>query len=369
MWTAFRKAIFWIHLSLGLVAALVLGVMCVTGALLTYERQTIYWYDRNGLHSTPPAPGARPLTVEALIHKVREDRGVAPETVTFFVYPAAPVQVRLKKIGSPYVDAYTGVVIGNESRGIRKIFAAIVGWHTALGFAGAGGKQGHEVVAAVNLIFVFLALLGVFLWIPRQWTWRHLRAILFFRTGLPGHARDFNWHNVIGVWSLVPLLIIAWTGVAMSYRWARDATIRAMGPQTQEWRGAQPVPAPGTMTLDDLLQRAKSKEPGWKSITLKVPPNDTAPVDFAIDRSGYNGIGQSSGLQLDRAGNVVVFTRAGSGPMPAQTFIRFGHTGEAWGGAGQTIAGLASLGAAVLAWTGVALSLRRFSAWRRRRAH
>jgi uncharacterized iron-regulated membrane protein len=28
-----------------------------------------------------------------------------------------------------------------------------------------------------------------------------MRNVLWFRRGLPGKARDFNWHNVIGFWS------------------------------------------------------------------------------------------------------------------------------------------------------------------------
>jgi uncharacterized iron-regulated membrane protein len=47
--------------------------------------------------------------------------------------------------------------------------------------------------------------------------------------------------------------------------------------------------------------------------------------------------------------------------------MRFGHTGEYWGLAGQTIAGIVSLGAAVLMWTGLALAWRRFRTWLRRR--
>ena len=42
---------------------------------------------------------------------------------------------------------------------------------------------------------------------------------------------------------------------------------------------------------------------------------------------------------------------------------RWLHTGEAGGLAGQTLAGLASLAATVLVYTGIALSLRRFAAW------
>jgi uncharacterized iron-regulated membrane protein len=51
-----------------------------------------------------------------------------------------------------------------------------------------------------------------------------------------------------------------------------------------------------------------------------------------------------------------------------RTILRFAHTGEVLGIAGQTIAGLVSFGVLVLAWTGLTLSLRRLSAWRERRA-
>ena len=46
MWLAIRKIIFWTHLTAGLVAAIVVGVMCVTGVLLTYERQMVVWAGR-----------------------------------------------------------------------------------------------------------------------------------------------------------------------------------------------------------------------------------------------------------------------------------------------------------------------------------
>ncbi|MBP6703938.1 MAG: PepSY domain-containing protein, partial [Vicinamibacteria bacterium] len=49
-----------------------------------------------------------------------------------------------------------------------------------------------------------------------------------------------------------------------------------------------------------------------------------------------------------------------------RSWARWVHTGEAFGVAGQTIAGLASAIAVILAWTGVALSWRRFRAFRAR---
>ena len=51
----------------------------------------------------------------------------------------------------------------------------------------------------------------------------------------------------------------------------------------------------------------------------------------------------------------------------ARVWMRFLHTGEALGAGGQLVAGIASLGAAVLVWTGLALALRRLArSWRPR---
>ncbi len=51
-----------------------------------------------------------------------------------------------------------------------------------------------------------------------------------------------------------------------------------------------------------------------------------------------------------------------------RSFLRFTHTGEVGGFIGQTIAGIVSLGAIFLVWTGFALSWRRLRAWQGRRA-
>jgi hypothetical protein len=100
---------------------------------------------------------------------------------------------------------------------------------------------------------------------------------------------------------------------------------------------------------------------------IEIPDTATDPVDFTIDTSGYGAVGKSADLQLDRAGAVVRSKAAGSEGVNAKNFIRYGHTGELWGAAGQTIMGTASLGGAFLVWTGISLSLRRYLAWRSRK--
>jgi uncharacterized iron-regulated membrane protein len=125
-------------------------------------------------------------------------------------------------------------------------------------------------------------------------------------------------------------------------------------------------------SLDHLLARAKEQCAEWKANTIFVPRQESDAVHFTIDMSGYDGFGKVAVLALDRTGKVFSYTPAGytpsgSGAITPSAFIRFGHTGEAWGVAGQTVAGLSSFGGVMLVWTGIALSLRRLRSWRARR--
>jgi uncharacterized iron-regulated membrane protein len=359
-----KKVLFWTHLAGGLTVALPILVMCVTGILMMYEAEIQAGMDRWGVKSHPPAAGAQALSIETLILKTRQAVGVNPSLITVFAGSTQPVEVRLnrRRPGSLYLDVYNGAVIGEPSRKMRQFFSSVKAWHAALGVRGAHARQFRAFVMAANMAGLFVAISGIWLWLPRR-LWR-LCSIIFPRWSLTGRARDFNWHNSIGIWSAIPILVIAWTGVAMSYGWANRLTSRIIGtPSTErreEWTASTARTAESrTISLDALFLRAKQQSAQWKAITMEVPHRDSDHVDFAIDMSGYNGIGKSSALRLDRAGNVVFFAPAGSDGLAASSFIRNGHTGEAWGVAGQTIAGAASLGRAVVVWSGVALSLRR----------
>ena len=43
-----------------------------------------------------------------------------------------------------------------------------------------------------------------------------------FNGRLRGRARDFNWHNVVGFWSAIPLVVIVLGASVISYPWATD---------------------------------------------------------------------------------------------------------------------------------------------------
>ena len=123
--------------------------------------------------------------------------------------------------------------------------------------------------------------------------------------------------------------------------------------------------------LDTLVTRAEAHRADWKTITVRLPRDVAAPLVFTVD-AGMGGEPQKREmLTLDCTGNVVKVERFSDGTLGRRwrALLRFAHTGEVLGWAGQTMAGLASLGACFLICTGVALSWRRWRAWRQRGAN
>ena len=102
---------------------------------------------------------------------------------------------------------------------------------------------------------------------------------------------------------------------------------------------------------------------------MRFETSPAAPLTFSVER-GYRGRPDlRSQLTLDsKTGEVVRWEPFASFNLGRQlrTWARFVHTGEAGGAPGQTIAALASAGAALLVGTGFALAWRRFRDRKRR---
>jgi len=386
-----RTLIFWPHLMAGVLAGIVILMMSATGVLLTYERQLIAWSDR-GLRSAPPADGSAPLSVEALLTSLRRDHpDLEVSGVTLASDATAPVSIVAGR-QTVYVDAYTGRVLGESTQGVRRFMSEVRAWHRWIAVEGEGRPVARAITGWSNAIFLFIVVSGLYLWFPRKWTWQRVRPVVWFSKGLRGKARDFNWHNAIGTWSAVPLFIVVLTAMPISFPWANALVYRAVGeePPQQGGRGGReggpaggreggPAgreearrdrPQPPLDGLDVLVTSAARQSPGWKTINLRIPTSDRAPVVFAIDRGDGGQPQLRSTLSLNRTTGAVVSSESFSDQSLGRrlrSISRFAHTGEVLGLPGQTIAGLATAGAVVLVWTGIALALRRCRAWVSRR--
>jgi uncharacterized iron-regulated membrane protein len=385
-----RRIVFWPHLIAGVLAGLVILLMSVTGVLLTYERQMIAWAD-SGFRSTAPAPDAEPLAIDALLAALRQTHpDVVPVTVTVRADPDAAVAVAAGQ-RTLYVDRYSGAAVGEAARGgMRALMTELRAWHRWLAVDGEGRPVARAITGWANFIFLFIVVSGAYLWLPRRWTWPQVRNVLLFNPRARGKARDFNWHNVIGSWCAVPLFVVVLSALPISFGWFNALVYRAVGeapPPPARGGGAPPAagaresaapaadPQRGNggatastdiRDLDALWSQAERQVTGWRTVALRLPASADAPAVFTIDRGDGGQPHLRSTLTLDtRTGAVVrheTFSDLTLGRRIRNT-MRFAHTGEVLGIPGQTVAGIASAGGAVLVWTGLALAWRRFRAW------
>ncbi len=463
----FRKIVFWLHLVAGLIAGIVIGIMSFTGTALAFEKEITAFAERDARRVTPPTVDAKPLPLDELLRRIREAR---PDfRFTGFVISADPRDAISLSAGgrggggggggqggaaaapSLYANPYTGEVREASAPQTRAFLRTMNSWHRWLGVEGERRPLARAVTGASNAAFCFLAISGLYLWWPRSWSARAVRAITLFDFRARGKTRDFNWHNAIGLWSAPVLIVLTLTALPMSYRWASDAIYKLTGtPLPAEGQGGPgggggggfgngstvevPRPAEGAKPLgyDALVAATQKAAPNWSLITLR-PSNagggpggrrgggETAGAGAGEgNRRRSNGEarpegapradGTTSSAETPRAEGAprmenreprnngsanapaaavtvtvresdswprtatttlsldpytgAVLRRTGyadqNGAQQVRSWTRFLHTGEALGSIGQFIAGLASLGACVLVYTGFALAWRRF---------
>ena len=424
----FRKILFWAHLVAGVIAGTVILVMCVTGTLLTFQQSALRFIERDQ-RFVSPQPGAVRLDVDALLAQARlAVPDAVPTTVTLDSDPLAAASVAVGTQGTLFVDPYTGRVLGTGSARARGFYRSVTNWHRWLAVEGEGRATARAITGACNAAFLVLAVTGLYLWMPRQWSWRHVAPVIWFRRGLRGKPRDFNWHNTVGLWSAPILIVLTTTGMVISYPWASNLVYTLTGsprPAPAAGRGGGPgrggeglagergarggragrggeiaagergnrgrggdggavqqgapggrdgevrdvPPAAPQARLASMVATAEQQVPQWRTMIIRLPPRPGGPVAFSMsDRAYWNSFARST-LTLDGATGATIrwepYADSSRG-QKVRGWMRFAHTGELGGLAGEALAGLASAGGGFLVYTGVALALRRFAAWRAR---
>ena len=379
----FRKTIFWIHLSAGVLASIVVLTMSVTGVLLTYERQMKRWAAESNY--VPAAEQGERLSMDALLNLQQlARRDLTPTTAIVTNNPGAPVVLRAGRQGGIELNPYDGSEMHTEATGLSNFFGVVTRFHRWFNIEGDNRAMARQITGVANVIFLFLVLSGMYLWLPAIWQTALFKARLWLRKDYPNaKVRDFHWHHIFGIWMAIPLIAVVYSGMVISYPWAANFMYRVFGaevpvqqqaagptsngvPQAAAIAGSVAAVAAGPQwkSMDELIVAALADDAsaGWKRFTLTLPPADAHQVQIEIDHGDGAQAQLRHTLSLDRATGAIVGRRGFADQPEAQrlrSIARFLHTGEVLGFWGQTIAGLASLAGVLLVWTGLALAWRR----------
>ena len=375
----FRKTIFWTHLISGVVAGLVIFMMSLTGVLITYERQIENLFARADYL---PVDEHLPITTsidELIAISMYRNSDFSPDTAVVVNHPGAPVTLRQGRSDSVQLNPYSGEEMQVGSPALEKFFGAVTGWHRWFNISGENRALARSITGACNLLFLFLIFSGIYLWLPKTWRWIRFKTRILLDTSPPNSkARDFNWHHVFGIWCALPLAVIVATASVFNYNWANNLVYQVYGEEAPQ-RGQAPtiqlttensesvdLPSTNFLNLDELLQSAKQITEqslgNWQSISINLPSNNANNVEVAINQSLGGQPQKQFTLSLDRTSGEMINLTGLADTSPGQRarrIVRFLHTGEVLGFWGQTIAGLVSFAALLMAWTGFALAYRR----------
>ena len=364
-----RKAIFWTHLSAGVVACLVIVMMSVTGVVLTYERQLKEWADRGTFELSVPTRAQ--LSVDELVAAARAGNpDVSFSSIGIHARPDMPPVASRGRSGQIYLDPQTGKSLGPGNTSVREFFSTIRGWHRWFDLSGDARSTGRAITGAANLLFLFLVVSGIYLWLPPLWRWVVIRQRLYFNPRVStAKARDYNWHHVFGFWIFVPLFMIVLSATPISYPWARNSVYILSGepvPVRGNSGGRENAPQldAGTnpVTLQRLFEEALLYAGDWRRIDVAVPRDRATTANVTIDQGTGGEPHKKKTLTFDRATGEMVASSSFSDRTTAGkvlSYFRWVHTGEAHGLVGQTVAGVVSAVSVLMAWTGIALSWRR----------
>lgn len=368
-----RKILFQTHWFLGITAGLVLALVGVTGAMLSYEDALLKALNP-GVMTVEPA-GRAPLPPAELLARVAAaEPGKALQSLTlssdardaarvgFAPAPGAPPGPGGRPRGETrWLDPYTGELLG-QPRG-EGFFRFTMQLHRWL----AAGEWGKQIVGASTVALVFFCLSGLYLRWPRRWA--SPRAWLHLDTRLTGRRFLWHLHSVVATWLLVPYLVMALTGLWWSYGWYREGVNSLAGMPAQAMRGG-PGGAPGgrdagpapVVDVAAAFAVFDAAVPSWSTRTLRLPAAPGAPVEFSYQGADPAHERANNRLVLD-ASTLAVAAHERFADKPAgQRFVAAIfplHSGSFFGWPGLLLFCLASLAMPLFTVTGLQLYLDR----------
>jgi uncharacterized iron-regulated membrane protein len=221
-----KAALLQVHSILGLALALVLTLIGMTGATMSFEDEIGASLNagimRVEARSTPM------LTPDGLIARLQaaHDFGKV-SAVTMASDPSAAVRIRFarneggSRPSSVYIDPYDARVLGSP-RG-EEFFATVRKLHRWLLLPGDANGYGRQLTGVVAIGLIVMLISGIVL----RWPRRAGSVKIWLKPNLALRGRGFHWslHSVVGTWVLVIYLVMALTGLWYSFDWYKNGAI------------------------------------------------------------------------------------------------------------------------------------------------
>jgi uncharacterized iron-regulated membrane protein len=352
-----RSLVLKVHLCLGLVAALFLLILSVTGAVMAFEHDIERWSD----------PGLWQAAVGQ--QQMDEDRLVAIAEAKFSPARVSAIQIaarrdvvhvlRMSDHAAVYVNQWNGSVTGRTVGMTRT--QDWIGYVHQLHLrllpnpraTPALAGPGKLTVSFVGLILCLLVPTGLVLW------WRAKR--LSIRARGSAFRIAFDAHHAVGIYACLFLLVAGLTGVMVGFDVAEQlfySVTRSEGPKRPPPPQASAANGREAISVERAMAVARGAVPGGDVIQVQIPENSRAV--FAVFLRSPREVAIDSPIPIivyvDPYNASVIRVQDLFTESPGYRLVRLNraiHTGDLWGGPGHVVMSLSSLGLGVMVITGL----------------
>ncbi|MGU3375814.1 PepSY-associated TM helix domain-containing protein [Chryseobacterium sp. M5A1_1a] len=223
----FRKIAYQLHLWLGLTSGLIVVIMAATGCILVFEEELKHIVHPNRYFVENI--GREKLSLSDLTKKAQKalPESLKIKRVQISSDPTRTYVFRTLKMDNEaltywgtylyyyrvYIDPYTGKV--QEIEDAKKDFFEIVlDLHRRLLL---GEKIGKTITGYSTLIFAIILFSGLVIWYPRKMSKSMLKGMFFIKTSANWKRINYDVHNVLGFYAVIPLLFIAYSALIWNF--------------------------------------------------------------------------------------------------------------------------------------------------------
>jgi uncharacterized iron-regulated membrane protein len=329
-----RRALFQVHLWVGIILGLYIIVIGLTGSILVFKDE-LAALSYPGMRSAQQVDQSRWANLATVVENARAAHprhkfvsAYVPTVFsnTFLTYMEGPNQQWLYV----FADPADGHIVGDSDLKSSWLF-----WVAELHFRLLAGDTGWILNGTGAAFLVLLSITGILLWWPGIKTWPRALKVGFKR----GWKRiNFDLHSAIGFWTLAIVFMWALSGVYFVWPKQFEAVVNRFSSVASAIEPEIVVPPKmegQSANLRVLLSQAQSASPDAKLSGLYIPEGAKHPITVFMARNGHQDFSQMDRIYFDpSSGKQLGIWHAGVNPTLGAKFVYWLgplHFGVYWG--------------------------------------
>ncbi len=216
----------WLHLWPSLIFGIFIFIVCLTGTIIVYGDEIIDWQAGDAKYVNQIED--KRISSDEIVKILNEQYpGYIIAEYVFFKNPKRSIRLRVynpkeKMLSLVYINPYNGKILKKDNT----IFFFFITAH--LHATLLTGAIGNWIVFITTVIFIIGCVTGLILWWPKRWNKASKKASFTIKWKARFKRLNYDLHNVLGFYSLIPALVLAITGVLIFSPVLMDKTIQSV---------------------------------------------------------------------------------------------------------------------------------------------